>query len=242
MRSRTRSVSRGTAIGRRSTRLARSRCLALLSTLEAPAATPSMSSSGAEEPARLSEKQRKTLQRREALARLKDASQSRAARQPRFLGADDDDDDDGANGGRATVDFDQWDRQSAQRRRTAADPGRKASRTRSPSPLGDPTLSKAFDDLFDLGQSGDANDAAGKGEGADDLLDLDGLPTKKRRVVAKLDEERLLGPAGFPLLREHMKKIKIKGKGHEVSLPVPKSPVKDPLNSPDPSETRSDKT
>ncbi|TKA50370.1 hypothetical protein B0A53_06267 [Rhodotorula sp. CCFEE 5036] len=174
-----------------------------------------MSSSGAEEPARLSEKQRKTLQRREALARLKDASQSRAARQPRFLGADDDDDDDGANGGRATVDFDQWDRQSAQRRRTAADPGRKASRTRSPSPLGDPTLSKAFDDLFDLGQSGDANDAAGKGEGADDLLDLDGLPTKKRRVVAKLDEERLLGPAGFPLLREHMKKIKIKGKGHE---------------------------
>lgn len=182
-----------------------------------------MSSSDAEEPARLSEKQRKTLQRREALARLKDASQSRAARQPRFLGADDDEDE-GATGGSATVDFDQWDRQSAKRRQTAAGSGRNASRTRSPSPLGDPTLSKAFDDLFDLGKSGDANDAAGKGEGADDLLDLDGLPTKKRRVVAKLDEERLLGPSGFPLLREHMKRIKIKGKGHEVSLPVQNRP------------------
>lgn len=213
-------VSRGTAIGRIGGRLAQRSRVLHAAFSRGTRCTASMSSSDAEEPARLSEKQRKTLQRREALARLKDASQSRAARQPRFLGADDDDDDADADGGSVTVDFDQWDRQSARRRRAAADSGRNPSRTRSPSPLGDPTLSKAFDDLFDLGQSGDVNDAAGKGEGADDLLDLDGLPNKKRRVVAKLDEERLLGPSGFPLLREHMKKIKIKGKGHEVSLSV----------------------
>ncbi|GAA5868318.1 hypothetical protein JCM3774_001005 [Rhodotorula dairenensis] len=179
-----------------------------------------MSSSDDEAPPRLSEKQRKTLQRREALARLKDASQSRAARQPRFLGADDDDQDgDDAAGGSAAVDFDRWDRQTAQRRAALAQgtSSKRRPRTagsRSPSPLGDPTLSRAFDDLFDLGQDGDASGATGKGDdGAD--LELDGLPSKKRRVIAKLDEERLLGPTGFPLLREHMQKIKIKGKGHE---------------------------
>ncbi|GAA5978702.1 hypothetical protein JCM10908_004452 [Rhodotorula pacifica] len=183
-----------------------------------------MSSSEEEAPTRrLSEKQRKTLQRREALARLKDASQSRAARQPRFLGADDDDE---GEGGSTAVDFDRWDRQSAQRRRatTAATVGDSSARqpragSRSPSPLRDPTLSRAFDDLFDLGKdAGTGGEAGGKaegGEGADDDLDLDGLPSKKRRVVAKLDEERLLGPSGFPLLRDHMKKIKLKGKGHE---------------------------
>lgn len=170
-----------------------------------------------------SEKQRLKDRRREALARLKDASQSRKSRpQPRFLGAGgDDDDEDGAD---EPVDFDRWDRQSAERRqkqqRSGGGGGDISSsarpQRRSPSPLRDPTLSRAFDDLFDLGADGQAATNADGTPKVDDDLDLDDAPAKKRRIVAKLDEERLLGPSGFPLLREHMKKLKIKGKGHEV--------------------------
>jgi replication fork protection complex subunit Csm3/Swi3 len=39
---------------------------------------------------------------------------------------------------------------------------------------------------------------------------------KERRKPARLDEGRLLGPNGFPLLIKNTKNFKIKGKGHEV--------------------------
>ena len=49
-------------------------------------------------------------------------------------------------------------------------------------------------------------------EGAED----DGVATKKRRIVAKMDETRLLGADGFPKLQEIVSKFKTKGKGNEV--------------------------
>lgn len=174
-------------------------------------------------PAAQTAKQRERDRRRAALARLKDASQSR--RQPRFLGADKDSaDGDGDAQDDEPVDFERWARESARRRgknpnsddRAAAND---SSRRRSASPLRDPTLSRAFDDLFDLGGAGEGGaktgGEAGEGEVAPDLDD-DEAPAKKRRIVAKLDEDRLLGPNGFPLLRQHMQKFKPKGKGHEV--------------------------
>lgn len=39
---------------------------------------------------------------------------------------------------------------------------------------------------------------------------------KERRRIAKLDENRLLSPDGFPQLMKMTKEFKIKGKGHEV--------------------------
>lgn len=42
---------------------------------------------------------------------------------------------------------------------------------------------------------------------------------KRARVPnVKLDEERLLGPAGLPKLKARASNLKIKGKGHEVSI------------------------
>ncbi|BGP22609.1 swi3 domain-containing protein [Rhodotorula toruloides] len=173
-----------------------------------------MSSSAAsdtDEQAYVSEKQRKASQRREALARLKDASSSRAARQPRFLGAVHSDGDDASGG---EVDFEQWERRDLAKRKRA--PGGDLS---APS-RSDTLLSGAFDDLFDLGENGGAT---GDGTAAADVdgtgaegIDVEGGITKKRRIVAKLDETRLLGPSGFPKLRDNIKKVKIKGKGHEM--------------------------
>ena len=40
-----------------------------------------------------------------------------------------------------------------------------------------------------------------------------------RRPIARLDETRLLGPEGFPLLVKRAKTFKPKGKGHEVRKP-----------------------
>ncbi|KAF9520633.1 hypothetical protein BS47DRAFT_1378805 [Hydnum rufescens UP504] len=48
---------------------------------------------------------------------------------------------------------------------------------------------------------------------ADDKEDKD---KKKRRPVVKLDEERLLGPNGFPALLEQYKRFKPTGKGNEA--------------------------
>ncbi|BGO97492.1 chromosome segregation in meiosis-related protein [Rhodotorula toruloides] len=171
----------------------------------------SSAASDADEPTYVSEKQRKATQRREALARLKDASSSRAARQPRFLGADDDDGDDTAGG---DVDFEQWERRDLAKRKRA--PGGDSN---APS-RNDPLLAGAFDDLFDLGET---SGAAGEGKTDVDVdgtgaegIDVEGGTAKKRRIVAKLDETRLLGPSGFPRLRDDIKKVKIKGKGHEM--------------------------
>lgn len=46
--------------------------------------------------------------------------------------------------------------------------------------------------------------------------DTDGDENKARRRVMKLDENRLLGPSGFPQLIKMAKDFEIKGKGHEV--------------------------
>ncbi|KAF3908715.1 hypothetical protein ABW20_dc0102584 [Dactylellina cionopaga] len=53
----------------------------------------------------------------------------------------------------------------------------------------------------------------------DDDLGLDGeIKIRKRKAPAKLTEEMLLGPDGIPYLQEHAaKKLKFKGKGHEIS-------------------------
>ncbi|KAL6718303.1 chromosome segregation in meiosis-related protein [Lecanora helva] len=59
----------------------------------------------------------------------------------------------------------------------------------------------------------DAN-GSGAGLGIDEEIKV----TKKRRPVPKLDEERLLGPAGIPRLRRITKdRLRFKGKGHEYS-------------------------
>jgi replication fork protection complex subunit Csm3/Swi3 len=52
----------------------------------------------------------------------------------------------------------------------------------------------------------------------DDILGLDkDVEIKKKRVTVKLDEQRLLSINGLPKLRnEAPKKLKFKGKGHEV--------------------------
>ena len=59
------------------------------------------------------------------------------------------------------------------------------------------------------GGVGDAGKDEGKGK-ADDG------EKKGRRVLPKLDEERLVGPEGFPLLIKDIKGFQPKGKGHEV--------------------------
>ncbi|BGP37918.1 chromosome segregation in meiosis-related protein [Rhodotorula kratochvilovae] len=159
----------------------------------------------------VSEKQRAKSQRRDALARLK-GGRSSTRPQPSFLGAGNDDD---AAADDAAVDFDQWERRDLQRRnKRAAAP---AASGREP----DPVLSHAFDDLFDLGDDGiRTGEQAGADnvDGAADVdgVDADGAQAKKRRVVAKMDETRLLGPNGFPKLRDDLKKVRIKGKGHEM--------------------------
>jgi hypothetical protein len=54
---------------------------------------------------------------------------------------------------------------------------------------------------------------AGDGEGGEGAT---GEVKKPRRPRAKLDEDRLLGPNGFPRLRDDLKRFKVKGKGKEV--------------------------
>lgn len=76
----------------------------------------------------------------------------------------------------------------------------------------------SFDAL--LNASGSASNAGGGDVGSNVWDDAgvveDGVVQKKRRVVAKMDETRLLGPSGFPRLLEDVAKFKLKGKGHEV--------------------------
>ncbi|GAA6012159.1 hypothetical protein JCM11491_001768 [Sporobolomyces phaffii] len=141
---------------------------------------------------------RGTTERRAALERRKDASSSKSKR-PTFLGAEDDDD---------AFDFEAFSRPAA------------SSRTRPPPrSAGGDALGNGFDDLFDLDDPNAPKTATG-GEFDDilkgDDLDAEAGPVKKRKVVAKMDETRLLGPTGFPRLMQDIKRVKIKGKGHET--------------------------
>ncbi|PGG96945.1 replication fork protection complex subunit Csm3/Swi3 [Blastomyces parvus] len=62
------------------------------------------------------------------------------------------------------------------------------------------------------------NDEPAVSNGANLGLDEEIKVAPKRRPVAKLDETRLLSPAGIPKLRKNAKtKLKFRGKGHEYS-------------------------
>ncbi|KAK6501088.1 chromosome segregation in meiosis- protein [Arthrobotrys musiformis] len=91
-----------------------------------------------------------------------------------------------------------------------------------------------FDELFNydidkINTTFDANKAAdeqqattankGKGNAGNEDLGVDEeVKIRARKPKVKLTEERLLGPDGIPYLQEHAaKKIKFKGKGHEIS-------------------------
>ena len=58
-----------------------------------------------------------------------------------------------------------------------------------------------------------AKDWSAKGQEKDKAEDGE---KKGRKVLLKLDEERLVGPEGFPVLIEEIKGFKPKGKGNEV--------------------------
>jgi len=62
----------------------------------------------------------------------------------------------------------------------------------------------------------DAEDGAG-GKKSNGKKAGDDDDKKSRRRLVKLDENRLLGPSGFPQLITMTKDFRIKGKGHEVS-------------------------
>lgn len=61
-------------------------------------------------------------------------------------------------------------------------------------------------------------------DGGEREADEDGeIKIRQKRVVAKMDEERLLGPSGFPKLQASLATLKLKGKGHEVRPARPAS-------------------
>ncbi|KAG5302005.1 chromosome segregation in meiosis protein 3 [Histoplasma ohiense] len=62
-----------------------------------------------------------------------------------------------------------------------------------------------------------SNNAPADSNGASLGLDEEIKVAPKRRPVPKLDEARLLSPAGIPKLRRDAKKLKFRGKGHEYS-------------------------
>ncbi|GAA5911096.1 Csm3p [Sporobolomyces salmoneus] len=144
---------------------------------------------------------RGTTERRAALDQRKNAQSTRSKR-PTFLGAEDDDND--------TFDFEAFSRPSATRARKERDDGNRTG-------TGE-TLGNGFDDLFNLDgpgtTGGEDPDEALKGDLGE--LDADAVPAKKRRIVAKMDETRLLGPSGFPKLMQDIKRVRLKGKGHEA--------------------------
>lgn len=81
----------------------------------------------------------------------------------------------------------------------------------------------ALDRLFDgIDPAGGASAAGGGADGDNvwnvDGGDVDGVVQKKRKVLAKMDETRLLGPSGFPRLIKDVQKFKFKGKGREVRV------------------------
>ncbi|RVD85246.1 uncharacterized protein DFL_003572 [Arthrobotrys flagrans] len=67
--------------------------------------------------------------------------------------------------------------------------------------------------------SDDQQGSKGKGNaGTEDLGVDEEIKIRTRKPKVKLTEDRLLGPDGIPYLQEHAaKKIKFKGKGHEIS-------------------------
>ncbi|EWC44207.1 hypothetical protein DRE_06952 [Drechslerella stenobrocha 248] len=82
-----------------------------------------------------------------------------------------------------------------------------------------------IDTTFDAGvgaqSATDTTGATAKAKGGADDGDLGvdaEIKIRKRKPAVKLTEERLLGPDGIPYLQQHApKRIKFKGKGHEVS-------------------------
>ncbi|BGP13632.1 hypothetical protein JCM10213_007808 [Rhodosporidiobolus nylandii] len=149
--------------------------------------------------------------RREALERLKSSKTASGRARPSFLGADDDD----ADAGELPNLFDGLAAVNAAAARMKKRPAEDRDRVDRAPPARDALLGNAFDDLFDLdGATGAAGeDLSGA---AEPEIDIEG-GAKKRRVVAKMDEARLTGEMGFPKLQRELKKVKIKGRGHELA-------------------------
>lgn len=68
------------------------------------------------------------------------------------------------------------------------------------------------DDENDITKLGTGTGEAGE-EGEDGITIV-----KKKRIIAKMNDERLIGSNGFPALQKEIMKFKTKGKGNEVSL------------------------
>lgn len=154
---------------------------------------------------------RGTTERRAALERLQDASKNKSrlekGKRPTFLGAEDDEEGD-------TFDFEAFSRPKEKNRT-------RKERDSTEGPAARDSLGNGFDDLFNLDDPNASRTGDDNAQGGDlDDLDADAAPVKKKRVVAKMDETRLLGPTGFPKLIEDIKRVKLKGKGHEVSSTV----------------------
>ncbi|GAA5885357.1 hypothetical protein JCM16303_006017 [Sporobolomyces ruberrimus] len=150
---------------------------------------------------------RGTTERRAALERLQDASKNKSrlekGKRPTFLGAEDDEEGD-------TFDFEAFSRPKEKNRT-------RKERDSTEGPAARDSLGNGFDDLFNLDDPNASRTGDDNAQGGDlDDLDADAAPVKKKRVVAKMDETRLLGPTGFPKLIEDIKRVKLKGKGHEA--------------------------
>jgi replication fork protection complex subunit Csm3/Swi3 len=124
-----------------------------------------------------------------------------AKKRPRFLGDSDDDDDGG-------------DAQPRSRPLNADEQRRIDSLFEDDDDVNEATNGVVTDRDKDT----DANKEQDKDDeqGVWDKDDEDGKSTKTRRVMPKIDEDRLLGPNGLPKLKSDLANVRFKGKGHEV--------------------------
>lgn len=85
-----------------------------------------------------------------------------------------------------------------------------------------PAPRRLTSDAFERAKNAGAAPAAADEADVDNVFggadgeDVDGVKQKKKRIIARMDDERLLGPNGFPRLLEDVKKFRTKGKGNEV--------------------------
>lgn len=173
----------------------------LLSTRRAPRPALFHSSDSDTEPesAPAPPQPRRAARQHKAAAHLADARAPRAA--PRFLG----------DGDAADDLF--GDLSSVPNSRPAARPARLDPRaldalpaaSPDPAPRASTSAARAVEDGLDIDSVWQNADENG----------VDGVVAKKKRVVAKMDDVRLLGPAGFPRLMHDIKRARFKGKGHE---------------------------
>jgi hypothetical protein len=140
---------------------------------------------------------------------------------PRFLGDDEEDDDLATRLGRKKTTaedidklFDDLDRVDAEN-----NDDEDAAGLQLPPPLKRPALDRPeasqslLDDTITVGNKKNGKNGEDGEEGAEQKTRK---PPRKRMIM---NEERLLGDRGLRKLKDSLKGFKIKGKGHEVSLP-----------------------